>query len=185
MSDADVFVTVVSALDAAGVSRMLTGSFAASIHGRVRATRDIDFVIEVDDEKIRKLVDALLARHYYVDERAALEALRTNTQFNAIDPATGWKIDFMTRKPRAFSLEEFNRRTSIELNGVPIDVATAEDTVIAKLEWAKMSESDRQIEDVVGILQMQRDHLDRDYIERWVESLGLQAQWKRAVASIG
>src|SRR4051812_14737988 len=119
MSDADVFVSVVSALDAAGVSRMLTGSFAASVHGRVRATRDIDFIIDADDEKIRKLVSALLERQYYVDEGAALEALRTNTQFNAIDPATGWKVDFMMRKPRPFSREEFNRRTCVALNGVP------------------------------------------------------------------
>jgi hypothetical protein len=180
MNDADVFVTVVSALQASGVSRMLTGSFAASIHGRVRSTRDIDFVIEADDEKIRKLVAALLERHFYVDEAAALEALRTNTQFNAIDPGTGWKIDFITRKPRAFSHEEFSRRTSVELNGVSIEVATAEDTIIAKLEWAKIGESERQIEDVVGILRMQLDHLDRDYIERWVESLGLRAEWNRA-----
>jgi hypothetical protein len=184
MSDADVFASLVSALDAAGVSRMLTGSFAASIYGRVRATRDIDFVIDADDEKIRNLVDALLARQYYVDADAALEALRTNTQFNAIDPVTGWKVDFIIRKARAFSREEFDRRTSVDVNGVPVDVATAEDTIIAKLEWAKIGQSDRQIEDVVGILRVQGDHIDRAYIERWVDSLGIRLQWERAAASI-
>lgn len=184
MSDADVFASVLSALDAAQVPAMLTGSFAATIYGRVRATRDIDFVIDADEQQARRLVAALVARGYYTDEDAAIDAVRTHTQFNAIDPETGWKIDFIPRKARAFSREEFDRRQSVDLGGQRIDVASAEDTVIAKLEWAKLGESDRQIEDVIGILRVQRDAIDHEYIERWVESLGLRAQWRRAMESL-
>jgi len=184
MNDADVFATVLSALDAAGIPAMLTGSFAATVYGRVRATRDIDFVIDADEQQARTLVAALIARAYYADEDAAIDAVRTHTPFKAIDPESGWKIDFIPRKSRAFSREEFERRKSIDLGGRRIDVASAEDTVIAKLERAKLGESERQIEDVIGILRVQRDAIDRAYIERWVQSLGLQAQWTRAVRSV-
>ena len=163
---------------------MLTGSFAASIYGRVRATRGIDFVIDADEQQTRTLVAALVARGYYADEDAAIDAVRRHTPFDAIDPDTGWKIDFIPRKSRVFSREEFDRRKSIDLGGQRIDVASAEDTVIAKLEWAKLGESERQIEDVIGILGAQRNAIDRVYIERWVQSLGLGAQWTRAMESV-
>jgi hypothetical protein len=64
-------------------------------------------------------------------------------------------------------------------------VASSEDVILSKLEWAKMSESDRQIADVTGILRTQGDALDIDYIERWVASLGLVEQWNRARTAAG
>ena len=52
-------------------------------------------------------------------------------------------------------------------------VATAEDTIVAKLEWAQAGESERQLRDVVGILEMRRGELDLDYVERWIRELNL------------
>lgn len=66
--------------------------------------------------------------------------------------------------------------------GLRLSVATAEDTVISKLEWAKEGESQRQVEDAAGILRVQADHLDTAYIERWVRELGLSEQWVAAKA---
>lgn len=103
-------------------------------------------------------------------------------QFNVIDLATGWKIDFIIRKPREFSREEFERRRSVELSGVELDVASAEDVLIAKLEWAKMGSSARQIEDAAGITRLQGDQLDTTYVQRWVHALGLEEQWREAQA---
>ena len=59
--------------------------------------------------------------------------------------------------------------------------ASAEDVVIAKLEWAKLGASTRQLEDVAGIVRMQAEQLDRAYVERWVAVLGLSAQWSEAL----
>jgi hypothetical protein len=178
----DVFRRVVSALDAAGVPFMLTGSFASSYHGVLRATRDIDFVIEVDAKRVRALIRSL-PNDFYVDEDAALQALRDETQFNAIDPVTGWKIDFIIRKSRPFSREEFSRRQTADLDGISLAVATAEDVIVAKLEWARLGGSLRQIEDVAGIVRVRRTDLDAAYIERWVSTLGLTAEWTAALAT--
>jgi hypothetical protein len=63
---------------------------------------------------------------------------------------------------------------------VPLYIATPEDIVLSKLEWAKLGESSRQIEDAAGILKVRYNELNRIYIEKWVRELGLSAQWTRA-----
>lgn len=167
----------------AGIPAMLTGSFAATIHGRPRATQDVDFVIETDHSRLRAFVRSLPSE-YYVDEMAALQALSDESQFNIIDRNTGWKADLMIRKDRAFSIEEFRRRQRRRLGGIEVDVVTAEDLVLAKLEWARLGESERQLDDVAGIVGVRGDELDRDYIERWVMRLGISAEWQSVLRRV-
>lgn len=100
--------------------------------------------------------------------------------FNIIEMATGWKLDLVIRKARPFSIEEMQRRASTRILGIDVPTATAEDTIIAKLEWAKLGSSDRQLEDVAGILRVRGADLDLGYIERWVAELSLDEQWQRA-----
>jgi hypothetical protein len=101
--------------------------------------------------------------------------------FNVVDHASGWKVDFIIRKDRPFSRDEFARRMKITLLGVPVFVASPEDTIVAKLEWSQQSGgSERQRRDVAGIIATVGDELDRAYIERWVHDLDLADEWKRA-----
>ena len=180
MTTGDVFRRVIGALDQAEIPYMLTGSFASAFHGTPRATQDIDLVIAPTADQLRALIRALPATEYYVDEEAALSALRRRTQFNIIDLETGWKIDLIVRRDRPFSLEEFQRRSEAEIAGMRLVVATAEDLVIAKLEWAKLGKSSRQIEDAAGILRLQSPDLDFEYIESWIDRLELDNQWAAA-----
>ena len=107
--------------------------------------------------------------------------MQRRSMFNAID-RSAWKIDFILRKARPFSVEEFARRTPVQILGVPVFIASAEDTIVAKLEWSKLSGgSERQHRDVAGVLATMKDQLDRDYIERWVRELGLEPEWKAAL----
>jgi hypothetical protein len=92
---------------------------------------------------------------------------------------TGWKADLIIRKARPFSIEELARRQPAELMGTRTYVATAEDSIIAKLEWAKQSDSTRQLRDVAGIVAMRGNTLDLEYVERWVSELGLEVEWAR------
>jgi hypothetical protein len=180
-----VFQRVTEALRDAGIKHMLTGSFASAFHGSPRSTQDIDLVIEADIEKIEALVRLLPPDEWYVDRDAALDALRHETQFNAIDLAAGWKVDFMIRKSRPFSLEEFQRRQPAILDGTPIDVVSAEDLIVAKLEWAKAGGSHRQLEDVASILRIRGKEVDETRVTQWVETLGLEREWQSARALLG
>jgi len=122
---------------------------------------------------------------YYVSREAALQAYGAETLFNVIDMDSGWKIDFIMRKSRPFSTGEFGRRKQADLFGATLYVASAEDVILSKLEWAKLSESERQLHDVAGIVRTQRDSLDFDYINHWVVSLALETQWQSAQATAG
>lgn len=186
MTSGDVFRRVVGALEEAGVPYMLTGAFASAYHGAPRATQDIDLVVAPTADQLRALVGLLPAAEYYVDEEAALEAQRQQGQFNIIDLATGWKVDLIIRKARPFSREEFARREVVDFEGMRLTIATVEDVPLAKLEWAKLGQSQRQIEDVARILKIRASELDRPYLARWMRELDLEEQWRGAcrVASI-
>ena len=175
MTFGELLVSVIERLEQAGVPYMVTGSLASSYHGEPRATRDVDIVIDPDPDTLARLVDGLVTSGFYVDRDAALDSLGNRTQFNAIGPDAS-KVDFIVRKDRPFSIEEFGRREPADLLGTPGFVTTAEDLVIAKLEWAAASGSDRQLRDVAGILAI-ADTLDTAYVERWVGALGLEDAW--------
>jgi hypothetical protein len=102
--------------------------------------------------------------------------LANRTQFNAIGPDAS-KVDFIVRRDRPFSVEEFGRRERADLLGTPGFVTTAEDLVLAKLEWASVSGSERQLRDVAGILAI-ADALDTAYIDRWAGTLGVADAWR-------
>ena len=178
----EFFERVVRELDQAGIPYMVTGSLASSAHGRIRSTEDIDIVIAPTKEQLLAFVSAFPADQFYADDQDALESFRYNSQFNVIDFATTWKADFIFRKNREFSRVEFGRRQPYMVGGVRAYLATPEDIVIAKLEWAKLGQSERQIEDVGGIIERQGPKLDRGYIEQWVSELSLQSEWRRALA---
>ena len=185
MSTHDLFARMSGALGQAGIPYMFTGSFASSFHGTPRASNDFDLVMAPTPEQLRVLKTILPESEYYFDLDDALDALRRSRQFNIIDLTSGWKIDLIIRKPRPFSVSEFDRRFQINFEGLSIFMASAEDVILAKLEWAKLSPSERQIEDVAGILRIRTEELDRTHIERWIEDLHVEEQWIQALKAAG
>jgi hypothetical protein len=168
---------VVARLDAAGIPHMVTGSIASSWYGEPRATQDLDVVIDPSSSGLDQLIDHLQTDGWYVDRDVALSALRDRGQFNAIG-VDAVKVDFIVRRDRPFSIAEFDRRQAVELIGTRTFVPTIEDLVIAKLEWAQASDSDRQLRDVTGMLQVGGADVDVGYVEGWVQHLGLQRSWE-------
>lgn len=180
MSGAETLLArVVGALDGAGVPYMLAGSFASSHHGAPRATQDIDIVVDPTFASFDRFLSALGGDDLYFDVDVAREELKRRGQFNIIDGATAWKVDVIIRKARAFSQAEMARRIPATVLGVRVFVATAEDTVLAKLEWAKLGESERQLRDVRALLEVRGESLDRGHIEKWLDDLGVRALWER------
>jgi len=180
MSVSEVLRRITTHLYQSGIAYMLVGSFASAFHGALRSTRDIDIVIEATPDQLQTLTIALQREGYYAELNAALDARRRESLFNVIDSATGWKIDLIFRKSRPFAHEEFRRRVPAKLFDVQIFVASAEDVVISKLEWAKLGGSQRQIEDVAKVLTVQWTTLDQDYLAKWIGELQLREQWSAA-----
>lgn len=175
-----MFQRITSALNKAGIAYMLSGSFASSYYGASRSTRDIDLVIEATPAQLRSLAKDFPEEKYYFELDAALESLRRQSLFNVIDFETGWKIDLIFLKARPYDQEEFRRRQLVKLHNVDVFIATVEDIVISKLEWSKIGQSQRQLEDVAAVLRAELESLDRSYLRKWIAELGLEKQWDDA-----
>jgi hypothetical protein len=171
---------VVATLHRHRVPYMVTGSIATSYHGRPRATHDADIVIDPTEHQLEAVVSDLDAAGFYVDSDAARTALRQRRQFNVIETIHACKLDLIIRKDRPFSLEEFRRRQPVDLSlAHPVSMVTPEDAILSKLEWALRTDSERQLRDAAGVLDVQQQGLDRAYIERWADELHVTDLWTR------
>jgi len=184
-ADPETLGRIVALLDGAGVPYMVTGSVVSSHHGLPRMTHDADVVVDLEVGSLERLLTALQATDLYVGVDTAREALRTRRQFNVIDPASGFKIDLIVLKDRLFSRVEFGRRRPARLtDALTVVAATAEDSILSKLEWSrKAGESAQQLADAAGVVRMSGGSLDVGYIERWAEELGVLDLWRRVAIS--
>jgi hypothetical protein len=178
-AEQEALFEVLRALERLGIPHMITGSVASSFHGRPRSTHDADIVIDPGDAELDALVRTLGEAGFYVDAARARDALRRRSQFNVIETRSAFKIDLILRKDRAFSREELGRRQTAELlPGRRVALASPEDTILSKLEWAKKAgRSEKQIEDAAGVLAV-NPGVDRSYIDRWAPVLGVLDLWR-------
>jgi hypothetical protein len=178
-AEEEVLLEVVRVLERLKIPHMVTGSVASSFHGRPRFTHDADIVIDPSPDQLDALVKILGDGGFYVDEGRARDAHRRRLQFNAIHTQSAFKIDLIIRKERPFSREELGRRRPAEISpGHMVAVASAEDTILSKLEWAKKAgRSEKQIEDAAGVLAVSAG-VDRAYVERWARELGILDLWR-------
>jgi len=175
----DFLREVVALTEGAGVPYMLTGSIASTYYGRPRATQDIDLVIDPAQVALHRFVRAALESGHYVDDGDAAAALEQRGMFNMIDAGSGYKLDLIVRKDRPYSLEEFARRRLKSLSGVRLSIVSPEDAVLSKLEWAKEWQSERQLQDALGIIVTQGESLDIRYLREWAAPLGVTVLLER------
>ena len=53
--------------------------------------------------------------------------------------------------------------------------------MLAKLEWAQLGGSARQLEDVAALRRLHAAQLDEAYLERWIAALGLTTSWQQVL----
>jgi hypothetical protein len=177
---------VAEALDGLGVPYYVGGSVASSAHGIARASLDADVVAALAPEHVDGLIDRLAPRYYIpVDRLRAAAATRASC--NLIHLETMVKIDIFVSKGRPFDREAAARARPQAIDDAPGSprflIASAEDTVLAKLEWFRQGgeTSERQWWDVVGVLRVTAN-ADQAYLRRWAAALGLLDLLERALA---
>ncbi|MCB9077336.1 MAG: hypothetical protein H6631_07075 [Anaerolineaceae bacterium] len=180
MSQQELLEQVIGVLDEANIDYMVTGSVASSLQGEPRATHDIDLVVDIQVTAVPNLVQAFQLPDYYLDEDTVHEAIQRQGMFNLIDVNQGDKVDFWILTDDAFDQSRFSRRYSEEFMGLTFRVSSPEDTILAKLRWAKMSGgSEKQFIDALRVYEVQHDQLDLTYLEAWVQRLGVEELWTR------
>lgn len=165
---------LVHILDRLQIRYALGGSMASSIHGKPRHTQDADLCVEAFPGKERAFIDSLDSS-YYVSLEAVQSAVRERRSFNVIHTTSGFKIDVFVSKETAFEQSAFARRGPAQLGLDTLFVFAPEDIILHKLAWFRLGQgiSDRQWQDILGVLQVQRDQLDFAYLEDWASRLGM------------
>lgn len=166
---------IVDKLDEAGIPYMICGSVGASFYGLVRATQDADIVIDPSREQLMKFI-RLLGDSYYVSPEAAVEALEQRSMFNVIEMEHASKTDLIVKKTDNFSASAFDRRRKHAMKNSQVWVASAEDTILSKLQWGAESGSELQYRDALRVASIQRGNLDKEYMQRWAPVLGIEEQ---------
>lgn len=148
---------------------------ASSFHGAARATMDVDVVCELTEEKIPMFVESF-DRDFYISEPAVRDAVRRKSCFNLIHLPTSYKVDVFVSRGRPFDRESMGRATAERLGEtrtVAVPIATAEDAIISKLEWYRLTNetSERQWDDVSRLVRLLGDAADFEYLKWAAESV--------------
>lgn len=180
MSQRELLKKVIQTLDELKIEHMVTGSVASSLQGEPRSTHDIDIVIAIEKSAVKKLGESFPPPDFYLNEDSIIDAIDRRSMFNLININEGDKVDFWILTDEPFDRSRFSRKYVEEVMGIRMRVSSPEDTILAKLRWAKLSNgSEKQFIDALRIYEVQFDKLDKDYLDSWAKKLNVELLWRR------
>lgn len=166
----------------------VVGSLASSFHGIPRATADVDLMADIKEQHIQSLFHSL-HNDFYIDEERIKKAVLDRSSFNVIHLSTMFKIDVFLSKNDDRSRDEMSRREKYQVTeekGQDLYLASAEDIILAKLQGYKSGGcvSERQRNDVLGVLKIVGKGLDLIYLQDRAKRRGLKTLFDKAFAQV-
>jgi len=180
---------VVEQLERMGVRYYVGGSFASSAYGHMRTTQDVDLVADLAQQHAVPLVDALKGS-YYASLPAVSDAIARKSCFNLIHSSTSFKVDVFVLKDREYDRVAIQRISKKpfgeEESSRQFFVAAPEDIVLSKLEWYRLGNevSEMQWCDVIKVLTVQKDVIDRSYLQKWAAELRIADLLEKAWSEV-
>ncbi|MEJ7618155.1 MAG: hypothetical protein WKF30_14600 [Pyrinomonadaceae bacterium] len=180
----DILLRISRVFEQLPADYVVVGSFASSLRGMVRATNDVDMVVDLKVDQIFPLVNQV-AHDFYVSELSVRRAISLGRSFNLIHFDSAFKVDVFIPPPGGFGWQQLARRCPEQLSPDRPDriyVATAEDIVLAKLDWYRRGGqvSTQQWADILGVMRISGP-LDADYLHEQAAQLGLAPLLERVL----
>ena len=178
MVPSELMRRLIEVLDGRQIRYFVTGSVPTITYGDPRFTNDINVVVELRRDQVDAFCAAFPAPDYYCSRDAAIQAVEERFQFNVLHMKSGFKIDVIIPEDTDFNRSRFDRRVRV-VGGDAQEAlfASAEDVILKKLDYYKQGRSEKHISDIIGVLKLRAEKLDRKYIERWAERLQLADIW--------
>lgn len=162
------------------------GSLASSLLGEPRYSEDLDLIISVAVGQSKSLLQAF-EQEFYISELVVEEAIDGRcSSFNIISLKSGEKVDLFISDTDDFSVSKMQRRVHYPLpDGDSVWIYNAEDIILQKLVWRRISGFEKQWRDVLGVLKVQAANLDYGYLAEWAEQLGIADTLSQALVEAG
>ena len=183
MPEPDLIALFAEPLNGLGVRYLVSGSVAAMLYGEPRVTHDIDFVVVLRSDDVRRLAGAFPSPEFYVppaDVIAAELARDLRGHFNLIHTGSGLKADFYIAKRDELHAWAFRHARRYALGAVSIALAPPEYVIVRKLEYHREGGSEKHLRDIRAMLAVSGEQLDRPALEEWIRRRGLELEWRRA-----
>jgi len=186
MEQGDLLRKMAETFDKLAIRYVVVGSTASIIYGESRNTNDIDVVMELPPEKIDAFCAEFPQSEYYLSQPAVESAVRKQFQFNIIHPTSGFKVDCFVAGGGEFDQAQLQRAVRLPRRdeGYIVAFASPEDVIIKKLEYFRLGESEKHVRDILSMLKISGDQIDRQYIAEWSSRLNLHQVWEEILARL-
>lgn len=172
MMEKQLVITIIEALEAEQVPHMLAGSFASMVYGIPRSTKDVDFVVELEEPAFSRLMTKL-EPHFELDPQQYLETSTWTRRYILKARRSAFKVEFFLKSEDPHHLIQWSRRRTVFNNILQhhVTMPTAEDVIVQKIRWGRPQ--DRI--DAENVMDVQSPNLDWSYIEHWCDQHGKRA----------
>lgn len=176
-----LIVKIAKILDGLKITYCVTGGYAVAVWGRLRATFDLDVVIELFQPDIPLLAEKMkkIGKAVYADESMMRSALLRHGEFNVIHPESGLKIDFFTLKEGAAAKREMARRQAKRIKNQKVYFISPEDLILNKLRWYNKGGGEHHLEDAASVIKKSGEILDFAYLRQNVKGEALTDLWQK------
>lgn len=184
-----VLLKVTRVLDELEVPYCVGGSLASSLHGIPRSTQDADLVAALKAGDIQPFI-CRVEGEFYLSPESVETAVRRRTSFNLIYLKTMIKVDLFVFSGTPLARQEMARRQTLPIPGEPtsrLQFASPEDTILQKLLWYRKGGevSERQWNDILGVIKVQGKTLDLGYLAEWAERVEIEDLLERVLKESG
>lgn len=182
MHEPELFLLFVRPLNQAGIRYVVSGSVAAIFYGEPRLTHDVDLIVFLNPNDLRRLLEVFPEKDFY---RPPLETMLTETgrehsgHFNLIHRDTGFKADIYPTGRDELNAWAFRDKRTVEFEGENVTLAAPEYVIVRKLEYYREGQAEKHLRDIRAMLAVSGDQLDRSVLNEWIQRRGLEAEWRQ------
>ena len=157
----------------------VVGSIASIAYSEPRFTNDIDILVELRVDLVESIEQEFPSPEYYLSLDAVRSAIRSRRQFNVIHVPSGLKLDIIQCNDSEFGRLDISQGQRLKSDGFyDAWFASPENVILMKLRFFKEGGSDKHLRDTASILLVQGSRIDRDYITKWSQQLGVSEEWQ-------
>jgi len=176
-----LIIKIAKILNKLRIPYFITGGYAVAVWGRLRATFDIDVVIEMFHPQVDKFAKEMrgLGKAVYIDEDMMSEALARRGEFNVIHPESGIKMDFFVAGVNPQGKQELARARAYTIKEQKVFFISPEDLILSKLRWYQQGGGERHLEDAQSVIKKSGKLLDDKYLKKQISAQSLDELWMK------